>query len=168
MKQLFYGEGHTVKFYDTRNEDPKVIIERSSGADVVVIGNLPFPEECVQALPGLKMLAVAFTGVDHVSVEACRKQGVTVCNASGYSTINVAELTIGLMLDVLRNVTHLDPITRSGGTKDGYVGFDLSDKRIGIIGLGEIGLKVAKILKAFGCSILGYNKDRKPTERELV
>ena len=167
IKNIFIKEGHQIKFYADRNEDPRVIIERSIGADVVVFGNLPFPEQCVESLPDLKMVSVAFTGVDHVAIQMCKDKGITVCNASGYSTINVAELTVGLMIDLLRNVTYLDPVTRSGGTKEGKVGFDLSGKTIGIIGTGVIGQRVAKILKGFDCKLLGFNKGSQPAEKSL-
>lgn len=167
MEKLFTDKGHNIRFYSDRNEDPGEIIKRSAKADVVVFGNLPFPAECVEALPRLKMIAVAFTGVDHVALEACRERGIGVCNASGYSTINVAELTIGLMIDLLRNITRLDLITRKGGTKDGFVGFDLSGKTVGIIGTGEIGKRVALLLKGFDCKIIAYNRGKIPTDNPL-
>lgn len=167
LKGYFSRSGHQILFYNERNTDPDETIRRSEGADVVVIANQPFPEKCVDALPDLKMLAVAFTGVDHVAINACEAKGVTVCNASGYSTINVAELTIGLIIDLLRNVTKLDPITRAGGTKEGYVGNDLAGKNVGIVGMGAIGQKVARILKAFDCNILAVKREKRPLEQEL-
>jgi len=160
MKSELNAGGHEVVFFNDRNTDVQEIIKRSAGADVVVIGNLPFPAEAVYALPDLKLLTVAFTGLDHVAMDACREKGVTVCNASGYSTINVAELTIGLIIDVLRNITRLDPVTRKGGTKDGLIGFDLCGKTVGIIGLGAIGQYVARLLTAFNCRILGLDRGK--------
>ncbi len=161
FKKEFAGRGHEVVSFPDRNEDPAEIIKRCEGAEVVVIGNLPFPEEVVSALTDLKMLAVAFTGVDHVAVNKCREKDIRICNASGYSTINVAELAVGMMLDLLRNITKLDPITRNGGTKDGYVGFDLAGKTVGIVGTGVIGTRVAKILQGFDVKLLGYDVTQK-------
>ncbi|MDC7234589.1 MAG: NAD(P)-dependent oxidoreductase [Spirochaetales bacterium] len=154
LTALFMEAGHEVLFSETRNINADETIRRAAGADVVVIANQPFPEEVVNALPDLKLLAVAFTGLDHVAMDACKSKGITVCNASSYSNINVAELTIGLMIDVLRNITALDPVTRAGGTKEGKVGFDLCGKTVGIIGLGAIGQRVARILQGFECRIL--------------
>jgi len=154
MRKEFQDAGHEIIFFSSRNTDVDETIKRAQGADVVVIANQPFPAEAVNALPEMKLLAVAFTGLDHVAMEACKINKVTVCNASGYSNINVAELTIGLMIDVLRNITKLDPLTRTGGTKEGLVGFDLCGKTVGIIGLGAIGTRVAKILQGFECRIL--------------
>lgn len=164
IKRLFENKGHQFVYYNERNTDPAEIIARAKGAEVVIIANMPFPEECVYALENLKFLAVAFTGVDHVALNACKEKGIVVSNASGYSTINVAELTIGLIIDVLRNVTKLDPIVRKGGTKEGLVGFDLADKTVGIIGLGAIGQRVAKILHAFGCRILAVDRGKYPLQ----
>jgi D-3-phosphoglycerate dehydrogenase len=167
IKKKFKENGHIIEFFQDRNSDPEEIIRRSVGADVVVIANLPFPAQCINSLPDLKMLAVAFTGVDHVDLEACRNKGVTVCNASGYSTVNVAELAIGLIIDSLRNISKLDPVTRSGGTKEGLIGNDLAGKTVGIIGMGAIGQRVARILNAFGCSLLAVQREKKPLEEEL-
>jgi len=164
MKADLNKRGHEVIFYNDRNPDVQEIIKRSAGADVVVIGNLPFPAAAVKALPEMKLLAVAFTGMDHVAMDACRERGVTVCNASGYSTINVAELTIGLIIDVLRNITRLDSVTRKGGTKEGLVGFDLYGKTVGIIGLGAIGQYVARLLSAFNCRVLGLDRGKSMPE----
>ena len=166
QKQL-QDKGHEILFFEERNTDPEEIIRRSAGADIVVIANLPFPAQCVNSLPDLKMLAVAFTGVDHVDLDACRNNKITVCNASGYSIVNVAELTIGLIIDSLRNISKLDPVTRAGGTKVGLIGNDLAGKTVGIIGMGAIGQRVARILHAFDCSILAVRREKTPLEQEL-
>jgi len=165
--KIFGDNGHSIRFFSDRNTDPDEIIRRCEGADIVVIANLPFPAQCIKSLPSLKLLAVAFTGVDHVDLGACREKGISLCNASGYSTVNVAELTIGLIIDVLRNVTLLDPVTRAGGTKSGYVGNDLAGKKVGIVGMGAIGQRVARILHAFDCRILAVERKNRPLEAEL-
>lgn len=167
MTKTLSERGHEILFFEERNVEPEETIRRAQGADIVVIANQPFPELCVNALPDLKMLAVAFTGVDHVAVEACREKGIRVCNASGYSTINVAELTVGLIIDLLRNVTKLDPVTRAGGTKEGLVGRDLAGKTVGIIGMGAIGQKTARILHAFDCRLIAVKREKTPLESEL-
>jgi len=153
--------GHEVVVYDNRNEHPEETIKRCSGADIVVIANLPFPSAVINALPNLKMLAVAFTGTDHIAMETCRERNITVRNASGYSSINVAELTVGFMIDLLRNITKLDSLTRRGGTRTGFTGFDLAGKTVGIVGTGEIGLRVAKILSGFDVKLLAYSRTRR-------
>ncbi len=161
FKDNFTTQGHEVIVYDNRNEHPEETIKRCSGADIVVIANLPFPRAVIDALPDLKMLAVAFTGTDHIAMETCREKNIAVRNASGYSSINVAELTVGLMIDLLRNITKLDPLTRRGGTRKGLTGFDLAGKTVGIVGTGEIGLRVAKILSGFDVHLLAYSRTEK-------
>ncbi len=168
FKKVFMELGHEVIAYNDRNENADEIIRRCSGADIVVLANLPFPEKVIKELPQLKMLAVAFTGTDHVAMDACRRQRITVSNASGYSTVNVAELTIGLIIDLLRNVTRLDPVTRSGGTRAGFAGYDLAGKTVGIIGTGEIGLRVAKLLSCFDTDVIGYSRTKRSEARKYL
>ena len=168
MKQFqsrFTSRGHSVSIYQDRTEDTNEIIKRCSGADIVVIANLPFPDTVVNALSGLKMLAVAFTGTDHIALDACRENGIAVCNASGYSSISVAELTVGFIIDLMRNITKLDPVTRQGGTRTGFQGFDIAGKTIGIIGTGDIGLRVAKLLSSFDVKLIAYSRSEKDEAR---
>ena len=82
-------------------------------------------------------------------------------NASGYSNESVAELVLGMMLTLLRNVPQVDRRCREGGTKDGLVGREIMGKKIGIVGTGAIGKRVAQICHGLGCEILGY--DPKPS-----
>ncbi len=168
MKQFqssFAAKGHSVTVYQDRTENPEEIIKRCSGAEIVVIANLPFPDTVVNALSGLKMLAVAFTGTDHIALDACRENGIAVCNASGYSSISVAELTVGFIIDLMRDITKLDPVTRQGGTRTGFQGFDIAGKTIGIIGTGAIGLRVAKLLSSFDVKLIAYSRSEKDEAR---
>lgn len=153
--------GHELVTYNDRVEDVEVLKKRASGADVLVIANMPLKGEVISSVENLKMISVAFTGVDHVDIKVCRERNITVCNAAGYSTSSVAELTYGLIFSVLRNIVPLDKATREGKTKVGYTQNDLSGKTIGIVGTGAIGIKVAEIAKAFGCKVLAYNRSRK-------
>ena len=107
------------------------------------------------------MLSVAFTGVDHIDLEACKKRGITVCNAAGYSTEAVAEFTIGMMIAVYRNMVGGDAILRIGGDRQGVLGSELHGKTVGIVGLGAFGQRVALLANAFGCKGLGYNRSPK-------
>ncbi|WP_027623056.1 2-hydroxyacid dehydrogenase [Clostridium lundense] len=153
--------GHELVAYNDRVEDVEVLKKRAFGSDVLVIANMPLKGEVISSVENLKMISVAFTGVDHVDIEVCRERNITVCNAAGYSTSSVAELTYGLIFSVLRNIVPLDKSTREGKTKAGYTQNDLSGKTIGIIGTGAIGVKVAEIAKAFGCKVLAYSRSRK-------
>lgn len=154
-------QGHTVTFYPDRNEDEETLISRAQDADIVVVSNIPLRKHFFESCPQLKMLSIAFTGVDHVDLDECRKRGITVCNAAGYSTEAVAELTIGLMIALYRKIVGGDAITRLSGDRQGVLGGELHGKTVGIIGLGAIGQRVGVLANAFGCRLLGYNRSEK-------
>ena len=79
---------HTMTCYGDKTTDPAELLRRTGDSDIAIIANNPYPDEVVRATPSLKMLAVAFTGFDHVGLEACRQQKVTLCNAAGYSKVS--------------------------------------------------------------------------------
>ena len=159
--------GHTFVAYP-RDTDPQVQIARAGDADVIMIANMPLRGEVIAACPNLKYIDVAFTGVDHVDLEAARAKGVRVSNAAGYSTEAVAELSLGLMLSLLRNVPQVESRCRSGQTKDGLVGVELRGKTVGIVGVGAIGLRTAELCHAFGCRVLGYKRHVRGDEPAFV
>lgn len=145
-------------FYDNRVEDTKTLIERSKDADIVVLSNFKYKRDVIEKCPNLKMICVAFTGVDHVDIDYCRERGIKVCNCAGYSTVAVADLVFGLIINLYRNIDECNKVTRKGGTKNGLVGFELEGKKFGIVGTGAIGMRVASIAKAFGCEVYGYSR----------
>lgn len=152
--------GHSFAAYQ-RDADPAVQIERAKDADIVIIANMPLCGEVISACPNLKFIDVAFTGVDHVDLKAARARNIAVSNAAGYSTEAVAELTVCMMLSLLRSVPEMDRRCRSGLTKDGLTGGELRGKTVGIIGTGAIGSRTAELCRAFGCRILGYQRHKK-------
>lgn len=155
------GNSVTCKYYDTRVEDEKTLIERSKDAEVVVLSNIKYSKEIIEKCSSLKMICVAFTGVDHIDIEFCKEQGIKVCNCAGYSTVAVADIVFSMVLNLSRNIIKCDEVCRKEGTKDGLVGFELEGKTFGVIGLGAIGMRVAKIANAFGCKVLAYSKTLK-------
>lgn len=159
--------GHTFEAYP-RNTDPQVQIERAKDADVIMIANMPLSGEVISACPNLKFIDVAFTGVDHVDLEAARAKGVKVSNAAGYSNQAVAELSLCMMLSLLRNVPQVDERCRNGQTKDGLVGCELKGKTVGIVGTGAIGQRTAELCKAFGCTVLGNRRRVTGTEPDYI
>lgn len=150
--------------YPDRKVDEATLIERSGDADVVVLSNIAYPASVMQQNPNLKYVCVAFTGYDHVDMAYCREKGIQVSNCAGYSTVAVADLVFGLLLDVYRNISVLNSQVRSGGTKDGLVGPELEGKRFGVIGAGAIGTRVMRIAQAFGCEVVAYSRTRKEIE----
>lgn len=153
--------------YDSVTNDIDELIERANGADALIIANNPLPGQVINSLDTLKFISVAFTGVDHVDLDACRAKGIKVSNAAGYSTQAVAELVVGMIISKLRNIVECNVATRKGLTKDGLVGSELAGKTVGIVGTGAIGLKTAELLKAFGCKLLGYSRSKSQAAQDL-
>ncbi|WP_072449098.1 2-hydroxyacid dehydrogenase [Blautia sp. Marseille-P3201T] len=153
-----------IVYYDTKVTDAKSLIERGKDADILVVANLPLSEEVIEECEKLKLLSVAFTGVDHIPLELCKKKGICVCNCAGYSTAAVSDLVFGMLISLYRNIAACDHAVRQEGTKDGLVGFELEGKKFGVVGAGAIGTRVAHIAKAFGCEVYAYSRTKKEIE----
>ena len=154
-------ESVEVVYYDTRVTNTETLIERGKDADIIAVSNLPLNADVIDGCKNLKMLSVAFTGVDHIALDACRRNGVLVSNCAGYSTAAVADLVFGLLISLYRNIPACNEVVRREGTKDGLVGFELEGKKFGVVGTGAIGLRVAAIAQAFGCEVLAYSRTKK-------
>ena len=159
--------GHRFTAYTDGNYDPAVLIERAKDADILMVASTRLPAEVVAACPRLKLISVAFTGVDHLPMDLCRERGILVSNCAGYSNQSVAELVFGLVLSLLRRIPACNEACRSGGTKAGLVGFELAGKTFGIVGTGAIGLRTAQLAKAFGCELVAYSRSRRPEAEAL-
>ena len=156
--------GHEVVIYPDRNENLDELKRRAEGAEVVIESNIPLRKDFLDACPKLKMLSIAFTGLDHIDMEECQRRGIVVKNAAGYSTEAVAELAIALMIDLYRKVLENDAITRQCNRKGIMPGREIGGKTIGIVGMGNIGQRVAKLANAFGCKVLAWNRTPKNVE----
>lgn len=159
--------GHEFVTFDSRAEDSETLISRSLGADILLVSNLPLKREVISTNPKIRMISVAFTGVDHLDAAACREKGIKVCNAAGYSTNSVAELAFGFMISLYRRVIPCDAATREGRTRTGLIGFDLYGKTLGIVGTGAIGTRVAEIGSAFGCKLLAFSRTHRDEVKKL-
>ena len=153
----FEQEGHTFCVYE-KTTDVDKLIEQAKDADMMILANMPMPAAVLEACPNLKFVDIAFTGVDHVAMDVVRSRGIVASNASGYSNEAVAELGVGMVIGLLRNIPQVADRCRAGLTKDGLVGCELKGKTVGIIGLGKIGKRSAELYHAFGCSILASSR----------
>lgn len=158
-KAPFEEEGIVFEEYE-RSTDKEVLIREAKDADVMILANMPMPDEVISQCERLKFIDVAFTGVDHVGLNAAREKGIAVSNASGYSNEAVAELTLGTVLSLYRNLRSVEDRCREGGTKAGLVGNEIKGKTVGIIGLGKIGMRSAELFHAFGARIQAVNRTR--------
>ena len=152
-------QGHELVLYE-KTDDIELQKKHVKDANILVIGNMPLKGEVIRAAKNLKYIAVAFTGFDHVDLDACKEKGIQVSNAAGYATVNVAELVIGLMLALLRDIVPLNKAIRKG-EKASDLGQELGSKTVGIIGTGAIGAKLAELVLAFGCDVLAYGRTEK-------
>lgn len=115
-------------------------------------------KDILQKLPDLKMIATRSTGFDHIDIKTAGDSKITVCNVPFYGENTVAEHTFSLILSLSRKLFDSVERARKGDfTLDGLRGFDLKDKTLGIIGLGHIGLHVARIAKGFEMKVLAYD-----------
>jgi len=154
----FEALNHELIIYSNRPENDSEILKRAEFADILLLSNLPVPEKVISSCKNLKMISVAFAGVDHLPMDYCRNNNILVCNAAGYSNHAVAELTIGTAIDLYRKIDWNDSQTRELSTREGFLGSELFGKTFGIIGTGQIGSQVAHLATAFGCKVLGYNR----------
>lgn len=161
IKKEFASWGHSFLMYYDRKEDEKTLIERMKDADIAIISNIPLTKTVLSECKHLKMLAVAFTGIDHIDQDFCKEKNIEIINASGYATEGVSELAIGLMIDVLRHISVLNEDIRQGETRNNYLGFELRNKTVGIVGTGAIGTRTALVLQNFGCKIIAYSRTKK-------
>ena len=145
-----------IVYYDTRVTDTETLIERAKDADILAFSNLPFKKEVLEHCDNLKMISVAFTGVDHVAMDYCRERGILVSNCAGYSNTAVPELVFGMVLNLYRYIIECNQAVREGKDKTGLVGQELEGKKFGIIGMGAIGTRTAQLARAFGCEVYLY------------
>ena len=158
LQQLLEKGGHHLFICDTRGMTDAELLQNVWDADVLLLSYRPLSRTVIEACPNLKLICVAFTGLDHVDQEACKARGIILYNAAGYAVHAVSELAIGLMIAVLRRIVTADAAIRSGGDNRGLVGHELFGKTLGVVGCGAIGLQVARLGNAFGCRLLGFDR----------
>ena len=161
------AKGHEFTYYDTKTTDVEELKKRSASMDIVMIANNPYPSEVIEASENLKMISVAFTGIDHVATDVCKNKDVMICNCAGYSNQTVAELVIGMAIDALRNVAKANEVVRNGGTSAGIGGREIAGRTVGIIGLGRIGMMCAKLFLAFGAKVIAFNRSESEEAKAL-
>lgn len=167
LEKAFATKGHSFRYFMDRREDESSLAERMSDCDIAIISNIKLGSSVLSQCANLKMLSVAFTGLDHIDLAYCRQHNIEVQNAAGYSTTAVSELAVGLMIDVLRKVTSLDGAIRQGGSRGAFLGRELRGKTVGIVGTGAIGTATMRLLKAFGCTLLAYSRTERDEAKAL-
>ena len=128
------------------------ILEVCKDATGIIAGTELLDADVIGALRDLLVISRCGSGLDNVNLEAAKRIGIRVFNTPDAPSMAVAELTVGLLLNLLRKVCHMH-ISIKDGKWEKLMGNLLFDKKIGIIGFGRIGEKVAKLLVPFGCKI---------------
>ena len=167
LAKTLTDRNHRFTAYDSVTEDPKELAARMQGADAVILANHPLPAAAINASETLKFISVAFVGIDHVDIGACRAGNIRIANTGGYCDDAVAELSVGLALDCLRNITACHQAVQSGRGKAGLQGHELAGRTVGIVGTGAIGCRTAEVFLAFGCRLIGYSRSQRKRALDL-
>jgi len=155
------------------NTNSKMLVaKRIKNADIAIVDQFltAYDNEVFTTARNLKLLALNSTSFSEVDIVSADKLKIKVANVPGFSRRSVAELAIGLMFAVLRNipkgdkefrnhpVDDLDPVSVRGKS---YIGFDVESKVLGVLGLGDIGSTVAKMALGLGMQVVGFSKSKK-------
>jgi len=145
--------------YATTTDD--LVVERCKSADIIITNKVILSESCLKQLPQLKLVCIAATGMNNVDLIAAKELGISVTNVSGYSQASVSQYVFAQMLAYFNKTTHHDKNTEQGHWQNsptfcyhGEGSQELSGKKIGIIGYGNLGKAVANIADAFGMQVL--------------
>ncbi|MDR3236822.1 MAG: D-2-hydroxyacid dehydrogenase [Prevotellaceae bacterium] len=145
--------------------------ERIKTADIIVTNKVVFGQAEMDAAPNLKLICLTATGMNNIDLAYAEKKGITVKNAVNYSTESVVQSTYASLLALLNGIVYFDHYVKSGAysnsfifTHFGHTFAELSGKHFGIIGLGNIGKRVAEIAVAFGTKVSYYSTSGKHTE----
>lgn len=146
-----------IRIFEDKPKTEGEVLERCRDADIIVLVNTPLSAEIIEKTRP-KMIAVSFTGYDHVDIEKCRELGIIVSNVPEYSTHSVAELVFGLIITACRKIIECDKAVRESKGNKGLMGNELYGKTLGVIGTGKIGSRVCELGLAFGMRVLAYSR----------
>lgn len=155
---------HRLNYFDVRLCGPTAALARDSDV-VCAFVNDEIDHAVLEefARCGVALIALRSAGFNHVDLLAARELGITVARVPAYSPYAVAEHTLALILTLNRNIHRAYNRVREGNfALDGLLGFDLNGKHVGIVGTGQIGLVVARILTGFGCVVHAYDPSPNP------
>ncbi len=151
-----------LKIYETTAKEE--VIERSKGKDIIITNKVLIDKQIMEQLPDLKMICISATGMNNVDLNFAEERGIAVTNVSGYSTESVAQLTFTMLLYLVNRPYYYDAFVKSGAyakselfTHFGQPFWELHGKRMGIIGLGNIGRRVAQIAQVFGMEVVFFS-----------
>lgn len=146
------------------NSDAEEALRRVSDCDVLIVNKVKVTKELLDAAPSLKLVCEAATGVNNIDLDACKRRNIPVRNVAGYSTDSVVQATFMHILSLLGSAPYFDNVVKSGAysasglfTDVSRPFIEMSGKRIGIVGMGAIGTKVARVAEAFGMEVVYFS-----------
>lgn len=147
---------------------PLQLEERIKDAQIIVVNKIKLNSDNLKAAKELKLICVTATGYDNIDMNYCWRNEIAVCNVKGYSTDSVAQLTLSMALSLANHLAEFDDYVKSGRYTVGgvqnhlkpYFG-ELSGKTWGVVGLGNIGRRVAHIAEAFGMNVVAHSRTYK-------
>lgn len=165
MEDIDYSAGVALleeNGYDVRylgSQDPAVIMEQAKDAEALLVGYAPVTAEVMDAIPGLKIIALVSMGFDNVDLDAAKERGIWVSNLPGVATEEVASHALALALAVTREIPFFQGRVAEGdwnGRPETTV-FRLSQERLGLIGLGRIGSRFGELASGVFGEVIGYD-----------
>ncbi len=147
------------------NTEPKAVAERIRDAEILILNKVKLGAHNLSEATKLKLICVTATGYDNIDLTYCREKGIGVTNVAGYSTDSVAQVTVAAVLSLACRLREYDRVCRSGEYSRGKTQnclkptfYELSGKTWGIVGLGNIGTRVASVASALGCRVIGVRR----------
>lgn len=166
--ECFQDFGEVIYYGNTVTKEQ--VKERVKEAEIIIANKSPLNEETLKDAPDVKLICELATGYDNVDLAYCKSRGITVCNVRDYCTGMVAQHTMTLALALSQKLFHYDNYVKSGAysAQDRFSNFDipfyeLEGKTWGIVGMGNIGKKVAQLATAFGCKVIFHSVTGKST-----
>ena len=161
--------GHQLRFFEDRLDTESALLAAGCEAVCVFVNDTVDASVIdVLARQGTRIVATRSTGFNQIDTAAAERHGIAVVRVTDYSPHSVAEFAVGLLLAVNRKIVRASVRTRDGNFDlDGLMGFDLHGKTVGVIGTGKIGLVFARIMRGFGCTVIGYDPRPDPAFEAL-
>ncbi|MBQ7829436.1 MAG: hydroxyacid dehydrogenase [Clostridia bacterium] len=168
---LYEKYGELTVYQSTADEE---FADHVADSDVIIINKLKVGRQNLPACPSVKLICITATGFDNIDTEYCKQQGIAVCNVVGYSTQNVAQLTVAMALSLICHLAEYNRSVSDGSYSRGGVAniltpvyHEIYGKTWGIVGYGNIGKQVGAVAKALGCRVI-VNKRTEIAGEECV
>lgn len=175
LDRATFGFDIDISIFDTLGEVttydvtlPEQVITRIKDADILIINKVVISKEIMDEAKNLKLICISATGTDNVDLEYAKKKNITVKNVAGYSTSSVVQLSFAMIFHFVQKLDYYKKYADEQNWQKSEIFthidkpfFELDGKKVGIIGLGDIGSNLAKKAQAFDCEVLYYSTSGK-------